>query len=59
MKKRTLLLLLFTLNIVSQKEKSSEMGKTTLKELKRTFYDEDSKANTFVLYEDYKLPFVA
>ena len=37
MKKRILLLLFFTLNIMSQKEKSSEMDQIMLEELKITF----------------------
>lgn len=53
MKKLTLLLLmlLFTLNIVSQKHKSSKMGQTTLEELKMTVYAKDSSASAVVLYE--------
>tara|TARA_B100000795_G_C22803435_1_gene443265 strand:- start:2787 stop:4736 length:1950 start_codon:yes stop_codon:yes gene_type:complete len=51
MKKLTLILLLFTLNLASQKEKSSKMGQTTLEELKMTVYDRDSSAAAVVIYE--------
>jgi hypothetical protein len=40
-----------TLTIVAQKEKSSEMGQTTLEELQMSFYDKDSTAGAVVLYE--------
>jgi hypothetical protein len=40
-----------TLTLLAQKEKSSEMGQTTLEELQMRFYDKDSTAGAVVLYE--------
>jgi hypothetical protein len=39
------------MTLYSQKNKSTQLGRTTLKELKMTVYENDSSANAVVLYE--------
>ena len=46
----TLCLFLSTFSY-AQKERSTKMGQTCLKELQMTFYKKDSPANALVLYE--------
>tara|TARA_R110001632_G_scaffold1883_3_gene8455 strand:- start:46637 stop:48616 length:1980 start_codon:yes stop_codon:yes gene_type:complete len=53
MKKITLFMLLFFVNYCfSQKERSTQLGQTTLEELQMTFYEKDSSANAVMLYEE-------
>lgn len=52
MKKLFLLILLFvSFALYSQKEKSTQLGQTTLEELKMTIYEKDSTASALVLLE--------
>lgn len=52
MKKIVLLpMLLFSIVVFSQKDRTTKLGKTTVEELKMNSYDKDSTANAVVLYE--------
>lgn len=51
MKKITILLYLITSVIIAQKEKSTNLNRANLSELKMSFYEKDSTAKALVLYE--------
>lgn len=44
-------MLLFSIVVFSQKDRTTKLGKTTIEELKMNSYDKDSTANALVLYE--------
>ncbi|WP_288956120.1 hypothetical protein [uncultured Polaribacter sp.] len=51
MKKIALIFFLSTMSLMSQKERSLSLGRTSLEELKLTGYEKDSTASALVLYE--------